>query len=131
MAQTIKKMPNEPIIVAKFTEPFDVVADTSVVAARLQDALSSGSDNVYYIADMSEIKIQFSDLVSGLAQAYADKSSPYSNPRLKTFTVARDELIALGAKAAAEQKQYGNAAVQFYASVDEALAEVRQHIKQG
>lgn len=101
-----------------------------MVAARLKDTLNSTSGDFYYVADMRAIQIQFSYLVSGLAQAYVDKNSPYSNPRLKTFTVAQDELIELGAKAAAEQAQYGQAAVTFYASVDEALAEIRKHIQQ-
>ncbi len=126
MSHSIKKLSNEPIVVAKFTEPFDVVNDTGTVAKYLQDTLVGSSGDLYYVADMSEIEIQFSDLVTGLAQAYTDKSGPYTNPRLKTFTVAKSELIALGSKAAAEQSQYGKAAVKFYPSTDEALAEIRK-----
>lgn len=126
MSYTFKQLANEPIFIAKFTEPFDVVADGSGVAGKLQDALNNSSGPVYYVADMSEVRIQFSDLVIGLAQAYSDKSSPYANPRLKTFTVANDELIAIGTKAAAEQEQYGHAAVKLYSSVDAAMQDVRE-----
>jgi hypothetical protein len=99
------------------------------VAAQLQTLLSNTNSNVYYIADMRKVKISFSDLVVGLAQAFANKSSPYANPRLKTYTVASDELIAFGAKAAAEQDQYNKAAVKFYPGVDEALVEIRREMK--
>jgi hypothetical protein len=130
MSQSVKQLSNEPIFVAKFSEPFNVVQDGSSVAAALQEALNNSSTTIYYIADMRDVKIQFTDLVAGLAQAYTDKSSPYVNPRLKTFTVANDTLIALGTKAAAEQEQYHKASVKLYSTVDEALTDIRQLIQQ-
>jgi hypothetical protein len=130
MSQTVRKLANEPIIVAKFGEPFNAVQDGNTVATILQDALNNSDKTIYYVADMRDIKVQFADLVAGLAQAYSDKSSPYVNPRLKTFTVANDTLIALGTKAAAEQEQYGKAAVKLYATIEDALADVRRMMQQ-
>ncbi|MFN8527484.1 MAG: hypothetical protein U0670_02595 [Anaerolineae bacterium] len=125
MTYKITQLPNEPIIIAKFTEPFDSTKDTTGVALVLADTLNKITGKLYYIADLQDVQIQFSDLVIGLAEAYANKASPYSNPRLTTFTVASDMLIEMGAKAASEQQQYGNADVKFYAKVDDALAVIR------
>lgn len=126
MSHSIQRLPNEPIIIATFIEPFDPANDTGAVADYLQDALKNSSGTLCYIADMTKIKIKFSELVVGLAQAFADKSSPYVNPRLKMFTAGSDELMSIGTKAAAEQEQYNKASVKIYGSVDEALKEARQ-----
>lgn len=125
MSHTIKQLPNEAIIVATFSEPFDPAGDTGAVANYLQDSLKQSKGTLCYVVDMRGVKIKFSELVVGLAQAYTDKSSPYINPRLKTFTVANDDIIAFGTKAAAEQEQYNKAAVKLYADIDEALTDAR------
>lgn len=121
MSYTISQKPNSPIIIATFADPFDTVNDGGAVAGYLLDALNNSTSNIYYIADMSGVKIEFSDLVMGLAAAYTTPGSPYANPRLKTYTVANDDLIEFGAKAAAEQQQYGKVEVKFYRDVKEAL----------
>lgn len=126
MSTTVKKLPNEAIIIAKFTEPFDAAQDTTAIANHLQDVLNNSSGTLCYIADMSEVKIKFSDLVLGLAEAFSNKSSPYANPRLRMFTVGSDELITFGTKAAAEQAQYNKANVALYSDVDSALADARK-----
>lgn len=126
MPYTIEQFPDEPIIVVTQKDPFDAVNDSMAVAAFLLDALEKSNGDLYLVGDMTGISISFSDLVAGMAAAYATPGSPYTNPRLKTFTVATSKLLELGAKAAAEQRQYGNANVKLYATRDEALNEIRK-----
>lgn len=125
MGVNISLNANEPIIIAVYTNPFNAVEDSNAVAGYLIDFLEKSKEQVYFVADMREINVTFSDLVSGLAVAYTTPGSPYANPRLKTFTVATDELISLGAKAVAEQRQYGRADVQLYNTVEAALTEIK------
>lgn len=128
MGQSISQVPDQPILIAKFTPPFDPMKDSMAVAGQLLEFLDKTTGHVYYIADMRDIKIKFSDLVMGMSQAFTDPHSPYANPRVTTYTVAGDLLISLGVKAASEQQQYGRADVKLYKSVDEALAEIRKHM---
>lgn len=128
MGQSLSQVPDQPILIAKFTPPFDPMKDSMGVAVQLLEFLDKTQGRVYYIADMRDIKIKFSDLVMGMSQAFTDPHSPYANPRLTTYTVASDLLISLGAKAASEQQQYGRANVKMYKSVDEALAEIRKQM---
>lgn len=102
--------------------------DSTAVAIQLLEFLDKTTGPVYYIADMRDIKIKFSDLVMGMSQAFTDPHSPYANPRMTTYTVASDLLISLGVKAASEQQQYGKADVKMYKSVDDALAEIRKQM---
>lgn len=130
MGQSISQIPDQPILIAKFTPPFDPMKDSTAVAGQLLEFLDKNPGPVYYIADMREIKIKFSDLVMGMSQSFTDPHSPYANPRMTTYTVASDLLISLGVKAASEQQQYGKADVKMYKSVDEALAEIRKQMAQ-
>ena len=102
--------------------------DSTAVAVQLLEFLDKNPGPVYYIADMRDIKIKFSDLVMGMSQSFTDPHSPYANPRMTTYTVASDLLISLGVKAASEQQQYGKADVKMYKSVDDALAEIRKQM---
>jgi hypothetical protein len=128
VGNSLSQVPDQPILIAKFTPPFDPVKDSSAIAVQLLEFLDKSAGTVYYIADMRDIKIKFSDLVMGMAQAFTDPQSPYANPRVRTYTVASDLLINLGAKAASEQQQYGKANVKMFKSVDEALAEIRKQM---
>lgn len=131
MGYSINHLSGEPVLIATFTEPFDAVSDGGAVAGSLINALNNRTETLYYIADMSGLQISFSDLVSGLAAAFATPGSPYTHPLIKIFTVATDELIGLGAKAAAEQQQYGKASVKFYPNVEEALKEIHMMVAKG
>src|SRR5678815_2205750 len=102
MSQTLQAVRHEPIFVATFGEPFDAVKDGSTIATMLQDALNNSEQTIYYIADMRDVQVQFTELVAGLAHAYSDKYSPYVNPRLKIFTVAHDTVSVLETKAVTE-----------------------------
>ena len=102
--------------------------DSTAVAVQLLEFLDKTQTKVYYIADMRDIKIKFSDLVMGMSQSFTDPNSPYANPRMSTYIVASDLLISLGAKAASEQQQYGRPNVKMYKSVDDALAEIRKQM---
>lgn len=128
MSVMIQQFPREPIIIARFYEPFDPAKDIAVVVKRLQAELDDTKDSLYYVADMSAVTVKFSELVRGLAQLFADKTGPYTNPRLRIFMVSGDQLIAFGIKAAAEQAQYGSVDVSLYASMDSAMTKVRKSI---
>jgi len=122
---------NEAIIIGTYMSPFDPKDDLNNAAAYLLNALNTSEGTLYFIADMRALKISFADLVVGLAGAYATPDSPFSNPRVKTFTVATHDLIAFGVKAAAEQTQYGNADVKLYLTVEEALKDIQEDISKG
>lgn len=126
MGHTITQLPSESVVIAKFTNPFDALKDSVAVAAFLTEHLRTTAGQIYYIADMSGIKITFFDLVQGMSQSFTDPTSPYANSRLTTLTVAGDLLISLGVKAASEQQQYGKVNVKLYRTVDQALAQVRK-----
>lgn len=130
MGYTVQKS-GESVIIATFTNPFDAAVDGGAVAGHLIDILNNTTGDVYYIADMQGVDVSFSELVEGLAVAFTTPGSPYANPRLQTFTVATDDLLALGTKAVSEQQQYGKANVKLYSSVAEAQTEINRLMGKG
>ncbi|MCU0465484.1 MAG: hypothetical protein MUF38_13060 [Anaerolineae bacterium] len=130
MSHKIVNDPQKPIVIAKFTEPFNAVEDSDAVAAHLNKFLAKHPGIVHYIADMSKINIDFSQLIIGMAAAYKTPNSPYSNPRLKIYSIANDELIILGTQASAEQEQYGKVDVRLYPDQEAALAEINAYLAQ-
>ncbi|GAB4530562.1 MAG: hypothetical protein OHK0046_51210 [Anaerolineae bacterium] len=116
--------PEHNTLVITYGEPFDAVNDATEVAMKLQERLNETSSPVHFVADFSSIKISFSDLVTGMAEAFATPGSVYANPRIKTYLVTSDALALLGQKAASEQEQYGRVQVVPYESVESALAEI-------
>lgn len=122
MVYTIDNKSDEQVIIATFAEPHDIVNDSIGVAEALLEALAATEGNLHYIANLSQIKINFGDLTLGMATAFRDPNSPYSNPRLKTYTVSTDMLAQLGTQAANEQEQYSGAQeIKIFDSVDDAM----------
>lgn len=130
MSHNITSVPEKPIVIAEFTEPFNAVEDSDAVAAYLNKFLNQHTGTVHYIADMSKINIDFSQLILGMAAAYKTPNSPYSNPRLKIYSIASDEMIILGTQASAEQEQYGKVDVRLYPDQAAALAEINAVLDQ-
>jgi hypothetical protein len=131
MTFKVELFPNEPIVVATFGEPFDPKRDTVGASDELSKILAKTEGPLYYVPDLSAIKISFADLTIGLAEAFRKPDSAYHNPRLRTFTVGSDELVQVGVQAAAQQAQYGRAAVQYFTLLDAALTQVRAEIAKG
>ena len=127
MTYIIEEKPELKAVLIVYEAPFDSIRDTGGVAQYLMEQLANRTEELHFIADFSGTKVSFGDLVSGMAEAYRTPGSPFSNPLLKTYTVANDNLIKIGVKAAAEQEQYGMASVKLYASVDEAMEDVKKN----
>ena len=128
MAFKVEKVPNEPIVISTISNPYDAMVDSAGIAQELLQILSETSDTIYYVADMSNLNVSFSELTVGLAHAFRTPGSPYANPRLKTLPVGSAGMIKFGVEAASQQSNYGKQQIQLYASVDEALAFARDEI---
>jgi hypothetical protein len=128
MSYTFERFPNEPIAICTFKQPYDPKADAQGAAEELIKMLASIQGDVYYIADLRNINVSFSDLAVGLAQAFKTPGSPYANPRLKTFTVGSGELVRIGVETTARSQAYGNVQVRLFTSLEDALEQVRVEI---
>jgi len=127
MTTKIERLPNEPIVVVTWIEPVDLHKETPDKFAQI-DALIGSNENAYVIDDLSQAKLDFSTLVSGMAAQREKAPGSPSDPRISTALVGSGffmELISKGAK----QFQYGSLDIPLFSSLDDALVYVREKIK--
>lgn len=120
MAVYFEELPNEPILIAKFTDPLDATQDTKTLNETVAQVLAGMDGALYLIADLSEASIGFSDIVIGLGAASRGDMAFFKAERLNMVTVGVGELVTRVAQFA-QQKQYGNFGSVVLPTVDEAL----------
>ncbi len=69
---------------------------------------------------MLNVQVDFSQLSAGLAMAFTNKDSVYSNPNLKIILVGTDAMLKIGNEAVKSQEQYGQIDIPLFSTMDEA-----------
>ncbi len=90
----------------------------------LIDRLSSASTPIWTLLDIREVRVEWSDLVAGLAEAKDAAISTQNPNNLGTLVVTDNDILKLGMKALG-QRQYGGSRVALFESIDDALAFAR------
>lgn len=104
-----------------FGTEFSIRRDTPAFAHDVTDMLAQGTDPVYFLADMRELQITFSDMVSGLAMVALGDLAVMRHPRLsRVGVVSKIDMVRLGAKALT-QSQYGQIKIASFDTIEQAL----------
>lgn len=112
-------------IIITYHSPYSIEVDLPKANQAIVDMLEKTDGTLNYIADMSDIDVDFSTLVEGMRAAFKDPNSVFSNPRLNMLTILESDLLKMGAKAVSEQEQYGKIPIQMFDNVDDALAHIK------
>lgn len=120
MAVSFEELPDEPILIARFSDPLDASQDTKLLNETIAQVLAGMDGNLYLIADMSEASIGFSDIVIGLGAASRGDAAFFRAERLKMVAVGMGDIVTRMAQFA-QQKQYGSFGSVVLPNVDEAL----------
>ncbi|MEO0561147.1 MAG: hypothetical protein AAF125_03485 [Chloroflexota bacterium] len=125
MTFVIKQVKDHLIWVATYTEPYNPIVDAQGAEVAMKELTADVDRVFYYIADLSQVVVDFNDIVLGLAEAFKPGSgSFYSQPNVRILTVGTQELIQMAA-VAAKQDQYGGIDIKVYASPEEAIAHAK------
>lgn len=127
MSISVTKMPDDAIIILTMQEPFNPAEDVMAANTATAEFLEAHSlAKCYRIDDVRHIHIEFSDVVHGAAMA-AKRGMPGSlaDSRITTALVGTHEFAKLGAEAMGGNA-YGNIAVDFFDSLDDAIAHAKQ-----
>jgi hypothetical protein len=119
----IQHITGEPIMVVTMADPlqFD---DSAKVRQEVVKFKQEKGTHIYRVLDFSKTKLTFDVMVSAMAEE-RNQEGGVGDPQVTTVFVGSTELVAFGVKALKEQKQYGQAPVELFTSVDEALTRVR------
>ena len=132
MAHTVLQVNDLPFptVLVSMSEPFDTAGETPASVNESNTMLAGiEGDPVYLIIDLSHVKSTLGNLMEGLAGALL----PHDDLNTDQVFASRTRLIMIGSNAliklavrAAGQDQYGNRRMEFFETVDEALAHIRQ-----
>ena len=119
-----------PTILAAMSEPFDTAKETPLSVNESNELLARIDGNpVYLIIDLSQTKTNLSNIMQGLAGALLPhddlKTDQVFSRRVRLIMIGSGSLMKMAARAAG-QDQYGNRHMEFFGTVDEALAHIRQ-----
>lgn len=124
----IEKLPDEPIITATVTDPFDARQDVPGMFAEFTRLRLAAKGDVAVILDISNARAPFSQTVIALAEASsgikAGRAAGIDRPPIMIF-VGTGVLAELASKAMG-QRQYGGVKGHLCATKDEALSLARQ-----
>jgi len=122
MTYQVQQLDGKPIWVSNYHEPYDPSMDAHAVDLEMQSLTADVPGKLYFIADMRAIDVEFSDIVSGLAEAFkSGVETFYTNPRVTILTVGTSDLIKMATEAA-KQAQYGGVDIKVFPTVEEAVA---------
>jgi hypothetical protein len=126
MAFQTKYMTGEPIMVVLYAAALEF-DDAAKVRQEVVKFKQAQGGHVYRVLDFSKTQLTFDIMVSAMAE---ERNQPggVGDPDVTTVFVGTAELVAFGVKAMKEQKQYGQAKVELFTSVDEAVAFARSKI---
>jgi hypothetical protein len=125
MSYRLERLPDEPIVVLTLLPDFSMRQDiraSSEEAALLIEQVAG--DRIYFIYDLRDLRLNFSDVVTGLGQA-AKATDMLKNPRIRTIIVGSGALVEMGVKALS-QEQYGGRPAPLFETVEEAIDYARQ-----
>jgi len=121
----IRQVPDEPIFVVTFSDPF-TPEDINGIEEIMTQKLRAIAGPICYLPDMRKVNVTFRDVVMGLAEAFKPgPNSFYRDERVHILTIGgTNELISQASQAAAKS-QYGHVQIEVYSDVDEAIAAAR------
>lgn len=124
----VVKLSREPIIVSRFGADYDLVADFPESSKQVSRVFQEQTEPFYYILDISEMKMDFSQVVMRLADLTDPKSGPYRHPLLKEIILVTQADLGVLLVDAMHQEQYGALQGKLCSSEEEAIEYVRSKI---
>ncbi len=126
MSYLIEQMAGEPIVIVTFEEGFDAGTQTGDLIRDVTETLAHTSGPIFTIFEASKVKITFSKLAAGMADATRLLPSRGLPPRIQGLVVCRDDLIRLGARAINHSQ---GSEVLVFDTLDEALSYARLSLR--
>jgi hypothetical protein len=128
MNYTTERLPGEPIIIHTLLSEYRLGKDTRPAIQEIAEVANKIEEKpVYIIIVTYELRMNFGDLVQGLAMATRGETAIFTDPSVRLRLVGSGGLVELGARAF-EQRQYGGLDVRLYPTLEDALEGIRQEI---
>lgn len=123
-----ERLPGEPIIIHTLLPDYRMGKDARAAIQEMAEIANEIEKKpVYIIIVTYDMKLNFGDLVQGLAMATRGETAIFTDPNVRLRMVGSGGLVELGVKAF-EQRQYGGLDVRLYPTLEDALEGARQEM---
>ncbi len=123
-----ERLPGEPIIIHTLLPDYRMGKDARPAIQEMAEIANEIEEKpVYIIIVTYDMKLNFGDLVQGLAMATRGETAIFTDPNVRLRMVGSGGLVELGVKAF-EQRQYGGLDVRLYPTLEDALEGARQEM---
>lgn len=122
---SVQILPDAPVILSTAFDTWRVSTDMTPFIEDFLEQIQQIDYPVYYIADLSEWRPNFNDVVMAANQAARSANAMLHHPMVREFLVVTDmRLVDLAARGL-NAEVFGSVPVKVFQTVDEALAYAR------
>ena len=130
MTITVERLPNEPIILATFSEPMTYNPEVPEMFERILELRETivGSPRYYVLIDLSQVKPGFNDIMFALSEVRKASAQRRADMPISLHLAGEGDLFNLFSKFMS-QTQYGSYVAPIHSNVSAALENIRAQIK--
>ena len=129
MAFTLKTVDDIPVIICEAYGTTSTPEDVNMLLDAVVAFKKERGGCVYRLIDLTDLKAPFSDMMVSMGVEVGREGGSNDSDVITVF-VATGDLYKLGAKSLQEQAQYGQAPIKVFPTREEALASIREELKQ-
>jgi hypothetical protein len=127
MPITVEQLPNEPIVLVRVTDPFDVNLDIPYLIQEASRLFDASQEPLFDITEVVDLKGSFSDLVTSLSMLTKGRSSVWKHPNVMGYAIVMDSTLTRVAASALGKDSATPVTVT--KTLDEALVVAREAIE--
>lgn len=126
---TVRRLDDLPVVLTTINDQFSVQDELEFYLADIAAALDASNEQLFLVSESQEFKVNFSDMVMGLGKGTKGASAALNHPKIAEIcaVIPENRLLQLAIQALG-QMQYGGKKVTLYATLDEALAYVKEQV---
>lgn len=128
MAVSVEKLPDEPIVLVRFSNPFIANQDVPYLLQELSRVFDASPEQIFDITDSTGLETSFGEIVTALAEVTKGDHNPLRHPKVMGYAIVADSsLLQIGAQAIGQVK-YGAISATVVKTLDEAFVVARETI---
>ncbi len=129
MPISIETLPDEPVVLVKFSNPMDIRQEIPSFVEALREVFDASPEPLIDITDATGLKVSFGDIVAGMAMLTRGEMAVLRHPHAAAYIVIADSDLIRMAGNALTQGQYGGLNIKVVRTLDEALNLAREMIQ--
>ena len=123
MPVTVKRLPDQPIIIASYSGHI-TVGDVLSVFIRSAEMVKLSDDTIYRISHIEQTEAEFADILHFAQASGSDVPGSSTDPRFRAIIVGHDKWIKLFVQFMSK-KQFGGVTVPCFGTLNQAFEYVQ------